>query len=113
MKAYLDIVEKILKEGVLKKKRTGVDTLAIAGSMFEHDMKKGFPLLTTKKMPFKLVASELEFFIKGITDKKWLMDRDNHIWDEWASQDIVNYSHDAETKKKMMEARDLGPVYGW
>lgn len=113
MKGYLDIVEKILNEGVLKKNRTGVDTLAIAGAMFEHDMKKGYPLLTTKKMPFKLVASELEFFIKGITDKKWLMDRGNHIWDEWASQDIVNYGHDSETKRKMMEARDLGPIYGW
>ena len=113
MKAYLDIVEKILKYGVLKKNRTGVDTTAIAGAMFEHNMEEGFPLLTTKKVPFRLVASELEFFIKGMTDKKWLTDNDNHIWDEWASQDIVNYGNDSETRKKMLEARDLGPVYGW
>ena len=67
-----------------KQTRTGTDALAIAGAIFEHDMEKGFPLLTTKKVPFKMVASELEFFINGITDKKWLLDRNNHIWDEWA-----------------------------
>ncbi len=113
MKEYLDIVDKILKDGTLKKNRTGVDTIAIAGVIFEHNMESGFPLLTTKKVPFRLVASELEFFIKGMTDKKWLIDNNNHIWNEWASQDIVNYGHDSETKKKMMEARDLGPIYGW
>ena len=113
MKAYLDIVEKILKNGILKKNRTGVDTIAIAGVMFEHDMTEGYPLLTTKKMPFRLVASELEFFIKGITDKKWLSDNDNHIWNEWAREDLVPYGHDEETKKRMLEERDLGPIYGW
>lgn len=113
MKAYLDIIKKILKEGETKKNRTGVDTIAIAGAMFEHDMSKGFPLLTTKAMPFRLVASELEFFIKGITDKKWLQERGNHIWDEWCSPLKVPYGHDPETKKRMMEERDLGPIYGW
>ena len=113
MEAYLEIVQKVLEHGTLKRNRTGVDTIAIAGAMFEHNMKDGFPLLTTKKVPFRLVASELEFFIKGMTDKKWLIDNDNHIWDEWASQDIVNYGHNTETKKKMLEARDLGPIYGW
>ena len=51
--------------------------------MFEHDMEDGFPLLTTKSVPFRLVASELEFFIKGLTDKDWLREKNNHIWDEW------------------------------
>ena len=113
MKAYLDIIQKILDKGELKHNRTGVDTLAIAGAMFEHDMQEGFPVLTTKKVPFRLVASELEFFIKGITDKKWLQERDNHIWDEWCCPDNVPYGHDAETKKKMLEERELGPIYGW
>ena len=113
MKAYLDIINKILKEGVKKKDRTGVGTIAIAGAMFEHDMSKGFPLLTTKSVPLRLVASELEFFIRGICDKKWLQDRDNHIWDEWCTPEKVPYGHDEETKKKMMEERDLGPIYGW
>jgi thymidylate synthase len=57
MKTYLDIIQKILDSGVRKTNRTGVDALAIAGAMFEHDMAEGFPLLTTKKVPFRLVAS--------------------------------------------------------
>lgn len=113
MKAYLDIVKRILDEGVLKNNRTGVDTLAIPGTIFEHDMSNGFPLLTTKTVPFRLVASELEFFIKGITDKNWLIERNNHIWDEWCSPEKVRYAHDEETKKKMMGERELGPIYGW
>ena len=79
MKAYLDIVKKVLKEGVLKDTRQGPKTKAIAGAIFEHDMSEGFPLLTTKSIPFRLVASELEFFIKGITDKTWLQNENNHI----------------------------------
>ncbi len=113
MKAYLDIIKSIIDKGVLKKNRTGVDTIAVAGVMFEHDMKDGFPLLTTKSVPLRLVASELEFFIKGITDKRWLQERNNHIWDEWCTQKKVPYNHDEETKKKMSEERDLGPIYGW
>ncbi len=113
MKAYLDIVAKILKQGIKKKDRTGVGTIATAGLIFQHDMSEGFPLLTTKSVPLRLVASELEFFLRGISDKKWLQDRDNHIWDEWCSPAIVPYAHDAQTKKRMLEERDLGPIYGW
>ena len=113
MRTYLDIVEKILKEGKLENTRTGVKAYTIAGAMFEHDMSKGFPLLTTKKTPFKLVASELEFFINGITDKKWLQDKNNHIWDEWANPKKAPYGHDDESKKKMLEERELGPIYGF
>lgn len=113
MKAYLDIVRRILDTGVVKEDRTGVGTIAVAGSMFEHNMSDGFPLLTTKSVPLRLVASELEFFLRGVSDKKWLQDRDNHIWDEWCSPTIVPYAHDSETKQKMLEERDLGPIYGW
>jgi thymidylate synthase len=113
MRAYLNIVKNILENGERKPNRTGVDTIALAGAMFEHDMSRGFPLLTTKKMPFKCIASEMEFFIKGLTDKHWLQERNNHIWDEWASPTRVPYGHDPETKKKMMEERDLGPIYGF
>ena len=113
MKAYLDIIKRILEQGVEKEDRTGTGTIAIAGAMFEHDMQDGFPLLTTKSVPFRLVASELEFFIKGVSDKQWLIERDNHIWDEWCSPEIIPYAHDEETKKKMMAERDLGPIYGW
>ncbi|MBU0611878.1 thymidylate synthase [Patescibacteria group bacterium] len=113
MKAYLDIVKKIIETGEKADNRTGIKAYTIAGAIFEHDMSKGFPLLTTKKTPFKLVASELEFFIKGITDKKWLQDRNNHIWDEWANPQKAPYGHDDASKKKMFEERDLGPVYGF
>jgi len=113
MRQYLDIVKNVLENGQEKPDRTGTGTLAIAGALFQHDMSKGFPLLTTKKVPFRLVASELEFFIKGITDKQWLQDRNNHIWDEWCTPMKVSYSHDKATQRKMMEERDLGTIYGW
>ncbi|MDD2807905.1 MAG: thymidylate synthase [Patescibacteria group bacterium] len=113
MKAYLDIVKKILTEGVQTENRTGIDTLVVSGALFQHDMKNGFPLLTTKKVPYRLVASELEFFIKGITDKKWLQDRNNHIWDEWCTPLKVRNANDDNTKAKMLAERDLGTIYGW
>lgn len=113
MQSYLDIVKHILETGERKENRTGTDAIAVAGVKFEHDMSTGFPLLTTKKIPFRLISSELEFFIKGITDKKWLQDKNNHIWDEWASPKKAPYGHDEESKKRMLEERDLGPVYGF
>ncbi|MFA4873525.1 MAG: thymidylate synthase [Patescibacteria group bacterium] len=113
MRAYLNIVDRVLKEGVVKQTRQGTDAYTIAGAYFEHDMAKGYPLLTTKKVPLRLVASELEFFIKGLTDKQWLIDRNNHIWDEWASPTKALYGHDEASKKRMLEERDLGPIYGF
>ncbi|MAF13377.1 MAG: thymidylate synthase [Parcubacteria group bacterium] len=113
MKAYLDIVQKVLDVGIKKMPRQGIEALTMAGAMFEHDMSKGFPLLTTKKVPLRLVASELEFFIKGITDKQWLLDRNNHIWDEWANPKKAPYGHDEQSKKRMLEERDLGAIYGF
>ena len=113
MKEYLNIVDYVLKNGERKENRTGTATYSVSGVKFEHDMKDGFPLITTKKVPYRLIASELEFFIKGLTDKKWLQDRNNHIWDEWCSPEIVPYGHDEETKQRMKEERDLGPIYGW
>jgi len=113
MREYLRIVKTVLAKGKKKEDRTGVGTLSVAGMMFQHDLSRGFPLLTTKKVPFRLVASELEFFLKGITDKKWLQDRDNHIWDEWCAPLKIPYAHDEKTKKRMLKERDLGPLYGW
>src|SRR3989338_8968999 len=113
MKSYLDIVRNVLDRGERKANRTGIDALTVAGVMFEHDMAQGFPLLTTKKMPFRLIATELESFIKGTTDKQWLQERNNHIWDEWAQPGKAPYGHDEESKRRMREERDLGPVYGF
>ena len=109
MKNYHNIIERVLLEGIFKQDRTGVGAYTIAGAMFEHDMGNGFPLLTTKKMPFKIIATELEFFIKGITDKEWLQERNCHIWDEWCNPKKVPYAHDAETKQKItVSARTNG-----
>lgn len=113
MQAYLEIVKNVLKTGIHKQTRQGIDALTIAGAMFEHDMSLGFPLLTTKKVPIRLVASELEFFIKAITDKQWLLDRNNHIWDEWAHPKKAPYGHDKESQERMMAERDLGAIYGY
>lgn len=113
MKAYLDIVKNVLGKGEKISTRQGPPAYTIAGAIFEHDMSKGFPLLTTKKVPFRLIATELEFFINGITDKKWLQDKNNHIWDEWAKPQKAPYGHDETSKKRMFEERDLGPIYGF
>ena len=85
MDAYLEILERVIREGKRKKSRTGVDTLFIPTDTFEHHMEDGFPLLTTKEVRHEGVFSELEMFIKGITDKEWLRDRKNHIWDDWCN----------------------------
>jgi len=109
---YLNLVQKILDEGVRKENRTGVDTLAIAGAMIEHDMSEGFPLLTSKKMYFKGVKVELEGFIKGIRSKQWFKDRGCNIWNEWCNPRKVAYGNDAESKAKMAAEDDLGLIYG-
>lgn len=113
MKEYLDIVRHVLEKGIVKHNRTGVDAITVAGCMFEHDMADGFPLLTTKKIPFRLIASELQWFIQGRTDKGWLQERNNRIWDEWAHPKKAPYGHDEDSKKRMRDERDLGPVYGF
>ena len=112
MQAYKEYLQYVLDNGVHTPNRTGVDTISCSGYMFKHDMRTGFPLLTSKKMGIKNIASELEMFIKGITSKKFLQDRSNHIWDEWCNPKKVPYGHDEETKAKMMAEDDLGPVYG-
>ena len=112
MKAYLDYLQYVLDNGVKTKNRTGIDTIACSGYMLVHDMKDGFPLLTTKKMGIRSIAAELEMFIKGVTDKTFLQERNCHIWDEWCNPKKVPYGNDAETKAKMVAEPDLGPIYG-
>ena len=112
MKAYLDYLQYILDNGQRCANRTGIDTIACSGYMLVHDMKDGFPLLTTKKMGLKNIASELEMFIHGITSKKFLQDRQNHIWDEWCNPKKVQYGNDPETKARMAAEDDLGDLYG-
>ena len=71
MRPYTALVRDIIVNGTLSENRTGIPAYSIPGAIFQHNMSDGFPLLTTKSVPLRLVASELEFFIKGSTDKKW------------------------------------------
>jgi thymidylate synthase len=113
MKQYLDVLKRILNEGKIKHNRTGVDTLSISGTMLEFDMSSGkFPLMTTKKMGLKNICAELEMFLHGITDKKFLQERNCHIWDDWCNPKKVPYGTDDDSKTKMREESDLGPIYG-
>lgn len=99
MKQYLDILSNVLNNGKLKKNRTGVDAISLSGVMFKHNLNDGFPLLTTKFVSLKNIAIELEFFIKGLSDKKWLQDRGCHIWDSWGNPKKV----DAKLNKYMSD----------
>lgn len=112
MYSYKKLVSHILENGKQKHNRTGIDTLSVSGYMFEHDMSQGFPLLTSKKMAYKSIFSELEFFIKGYHNKEWLQERNNHIWDEWCTPLAIEYAHDKISKNRMKEIKELGPIYG-
>ena len=102
MKQYIDVLKRILYEGRTKHNRTGVDTLSISGTMLEFDMSTGkFPLMTTKKMGLKNICAELEMFIHGGNSKKFLQDRNCHIWDSWCNPKKVPYGTDEETKAKI------------
>jgi thymidylate synthase len=89
MKKYLDLAQKILDEGVVKDDRTGVGTKSIFGYQMRYDLQEGFPLLTTKRVAFRLIKSELLWFLKGDTNIRYLLEHNNHIWDEWAFERYV------------------------
>ncbi|CAM3432658.1 thymidylate synthase [Paenibacillus lupini] len=81
---YLELLRHVLATGVKKEDRTGTGTISTFGYQMRFDLNKGFPLLTTKRVPFKLIVSELLWFIKGDTNIRYLLQHNNHIWDEWA-----------------------------
>ena len=83
-KQYLDFLQQILDNGQDKSDRTGVGTRSVFGYQMRFDLSEGFPLLTTKKVPFGLIKSELLWFLKGDTNIRYLLENNNHIWDEWA-----------------------------
>lgn len=87
--AYLELGRKILEEGTEKSDRTGTGTKSIFGYQMRFDLSQGFPLLTTKRVPFGLIKSELLWFLHGDTNIRYLLEHNNHIWDEWAFERYV------------------------
>lgn len=88
MKAYLNLVENVLENGVWKENRTGTDTLSSFSEFYKIDLAEGFPLLTTKKVYFRSVILEMLWYLRGEDHIRWLRDEmDCHIWDDWADED--------------------------
>ncbi|WP_216655663.1 thymidylate synthase [Lentilactobacillus kribbianus] len=87
---YLNLERYVLDHGHQKGDRTNTGTLSTFGYQMRFDLNEGFPILTTKKVPFGLIKSELLWFLKGDTNIKFLLEHNNHIWDEWAFEKYVN-----------------------
>lgn len=93
MKQYQDLCLHVKENGTKKEDRTGTGTRSIFGYQMRFDLSLGFPLLTTKRVPFRLVASELLWFLKGDTNIRYLLQNNNNIWNEWAFKNWVESSN--------------------
>ena len=135
-KQYTDLLQDILDNGIAKSDRTGTGTLSVFGRQIRHNMVDGFPLLTTKKMHFKSIVTELLWFLRGDTNIKYLVDNNCHVWDGDAykgyESQCVKHSVEPMEKEQFISAiklgnnkephfipdltgyklGDLGPIYG-
>lgn len=130
---YLDLLERIKREGTKKEDRTGTGTISIFGHQMRFDLSKGFPLLTTKKVPIKAIIHELLWFMRGDTNLKYLAENNVHIWDEWPfkayltrsgkempqvgsdewNSGIKEFIEKIKTDEEFAkEYGELGPIYG-
>jgi thymidylate synthase len=125
---YLKLLNDIMKNGVVKEDRTGTGTISIFGRQIRHDMSLGFPLLTTKKMPLKVISTELKWFLRGDTNIKYLVDNNCNIWNgdaykKYCEAHPSEYHDDMFTQEEFIEhiKQDesfaenwgkLGPIYG-
>jgi thymidylate synthase len=128
-KQYTDLLQDILNNGIIKQDRTGTGTLSIFGKQIRHKMSDGFPLLTTKKMPFKVMVTELLWFLRGDTNIKFLVDNGCNIWNGDAYKNYINkfketpWQFTPDTIEEFInriktdesfakEWGELGPIYG-
>jgi thymidylate synthase len=126
-KDYQALLQDILDNGVKKQDRTGTGTISVFGRQIRHKMSEGFPLLTTKKMPFKTIVTELIWFLRGDTNIKYLVDNNCHIWTGDAIKNYEKHSgkiHPHRPKQEYFEHLilnddkfakqwgELGPIYG-
>jgi len=134
-KQYTDLLQDILDNGVTKSDRTGTGTISVFGRQIRHKMSEGFPLLTTKKMPFKTIVTELLWFLRGDTNIKYLVDNGCHIWDGDAFKNYIKNNPNSDEQmvndtNEMVNIKDwfinkiktddefakkwgdLGPIYG-
>jgi thymidylate synthase len=137
-KKYQDLLQDILDNGIQKSDRTGTGTLSVFGRQIRHNMKQGFPALTTKKLAWKQVVSELLWFLTGQTNISFLLKHNNHIWDGDAYKNYCKWWNEVEADAKQHELYkdsvlltkeqfihniktdnefakkwgDLGPIYG-
>jgi thymidylate synthase len=105
MKQYHDLLRSILANGKAHQDRTGVGTLSHFGYQARFDLREGFPIVTTKKIPFRWIAEELFWFLSGDTNEANLRAKGVDIWAEWADEE--------HTRRYSRQAGDLGPVYGY
>lgn len=116
---YLSLVHKIFKYGTVKKDRTGTGTISLFGPQMEFDLQEGFPLLSTKKLPFRVIAEELFWFLSGSTNLKDLLDRKVNIWNadayRWYKHKFpesdMSFEQFISWVKESNDGFDLGPIY--